>query len=154
MLSGVSIIIYNIKKKYTYNNKESAKNNMLNKVTLMGHTGTEPKLYDMPSGGKKVYFRFATTYKERTDWHDIVCFGKLAEVVSSMVHKGSLIYIEGRLNYYTPEGKDETARRTEIVANSVVFIRLKKENSDEATAAMDAMPEPSPHKNTDDIVPF
>ena len=79
----------------------------VNKVILLGNIGNEPEMRYMPNGNAVATVSLATsdTWKdkntgepqERTEWHRVVFFGKIAEIVGQYVHKGSKLYVEGRL---------------------------------------------------------
>lgn len=79
----------------------------INKVILVGNIGNEPEMRYMPNGNAVATISLATsdTWKdkntgeqqERTEWHRVVFFGKIAEIVGQYVHKGSKLYVEGRL---------------------------------------------------------
>lgn len=79
----------------------------VNKVILVGNIGNEPEMRYMPNGNAVATVSLATsdTWKdkntgepqERTEWHRVVFFGKIAEIVGQYVHKGSKLYVEGRL---------------------------------------------------------
>jgi single-strand DNA-binding protein len=107
----------------------------LNKVQLIGHVGKDPE-YTFTSGGTAVAtFRLATSeswkdkngaLQESTDWHTIVVWNSqyrnLADIVHKMVHKGSRIYVEGKLKYRTFESRDGSKRTvTEIIADSIIL---------------------------------
>ena len=81
---------------------------MLNKAQVIGYVGKEPKISTTQNNAKIASFSIATTEKsyttqngvtipERTEWHNIVVFGTLAEVIEKYVHKGSRMYIEGKM---------------------------------------------------------
>ena len=107
----------------------------VNKVILVGHIGKDPEVRYMPSGEAIANASLATTEKwkgkdgekqEKTEWHRISFFGKLAEIVSEYVKKGSLIYIEGRLQtrkWQDKEGNDKYT--TEIVADRMQMLGAK-----------------------------
>jgi single-strand DNA-binding protein len=103
----------------------------LNRVTLFGNLGADPEL-KMTSGGQAVLkMRLATTEsyldrnrtrQERTEWHNVVVWGKRAEALSKFLTKGSKLLIEGSLrtsNYDDREGNKRY--RTEIIANNIVL---------------------------------
>lgn len=79
----------------------------INKVILVGRVGQDPEIRYMPSGGAVANLTIATSeswrdkqtgeVKEQTEWHRVVVFGKLAEIVGEYVKKGSQIYVEGKL---------------------------------------------------------
>jgi single-strand DNA-binding protein len=105
----------------------------LNKVILIGRVGADPEVRYMPSGNAVANIRLATNevYKdktsgqnqEQTEWHRIVLFGKLAEIVGQYVQKGKLIYVEGRIR--TSKWQDQSGQdryTTEIVANEMQLL--------------------------------
>ena len=99
-----------------------------NRVQLMGNLGKEPELREFDGGKKKVRFSVATNerfnygdgqFKEDTQWHGIVAWGKLAAQAAEQLHKGSRISLEGRLVHGSYDGKDGQKRYfTEVVMNS------------------------------------
>ena len=100
----------------------------VNKVILVGNLGAEPEIRHMPSGDAVANVRIATseTWKdrntgqkqERTEWHNVVFFGKIAEIVQKYVHKGSKIYVEGKLRTRKWQGQDGQDRyTTEVVVD-------------------------------------
>lgn len=102
----------------------------VNKVILIGNIGQEPDVRYLPSGNPVCNLRLATTdswmdrqsgqRQERTEWHSVVLFNKLAEIAQQYVHKGSRLYIEGRLQTRKWQGQDGQDRySTEIVANDM-----------------------------------
>ena len=104
----------------------------LNKAMLIGRLGGDPELKYTSSGTLIVRFNIATphTYKnkdgekqEQTEWHRIVCFGKLAEICGEYLKKGSLVYLEGRIQTNEWEDKDGIKRKTtEIVGNTMQML--------------------------------
>ncbi len=103
-------------------------NQGINKVFLIGHLGADPEIRHMPSGDAMANVRIATseTWKdkqtgearERTEWHNVVFFGRLAGVVQEHLHKGSKIYVEGKLRtrkWQTKDGQDRYS--TEVVVD-------------------------------------
>lgn len=100
----------------------------VNKVILIGNLGAEPEVRYMPSGDAVANVRIATSEQwrdkntgdtqERTEWHNVVFFGKLAEIVKQYLHKGSKIYVEGKLRtrkWQTQDGQDRYS--TEVVVD-------------------------------------
>lgn len=79
----------------------------VNKVILVGHLGQDPEIRYMPSGGAVATLSLATSetwrdkqtgeQKEKTEWHRVVLFGKLAEIAGEYLRKGAQVYIEGAL---------------------------------------------------------
>ena len=134
----------------------------VNKVILIGNLGKDPELRYTPSGQPTASFSLATTERwndkngqrqERTEWHNIVAWGKLAEQCNQFLTKGRLVYIEGRLRLRTWEGQDgKTRARNEIIAEKVKF--LDRQGAPAATG--EAKPddvEPAGDVEPDDI-PF
>lgn len=101
----------------------------LNKVILVGRLTQDPELRTTPSGTHVVSFSVATNRnwtdkdggrREETEFHNVVAWGRQADVVSQFLKKGSLILVEGRLQTRTWEGKDgQTRRTTEVIAERV-----------------------------------
>jgi single-strand DNA-binding protein len=109
----------------------------VNKVILMGNLGRDPELRYLPSGQAVVKFTLATGAKwkdkngqlqERTDWHNIVAFGRQGEVCNEYLRKGSPVYIEGRIQNRSWEDKDGNKKYiTEIIAQSINLLGRKGE---------------------------
>ena len=104
----------------------------VNKAILIGNLGADPELRYTASGTAVAGFNMATTerYKdkngelqERTEWHSIVCWGRLGELANEYLKKGRSVYIEGRIQTRNYEDKDGIKRyRTEIVALQMQFL--------------------------------
>ncbi|MGO9056330.1 MAG: single-stranded DNA-binding protein [Candidatus Binataceae bacterium] len=106
----------------------------LNRVTLIGHLGQDPELRHLPTNGQPVAsFSMATDEwytdkqgqrQERTDWHNVVVFGKAAETCKEYLKKGRQVYVEGRLRTREFEAKNDGGKRqrTEIIASRVQFL--------------------------------
>ncbi len=104
----------------------------LNKVMLIGHLGRDPEVRYTPAGLAVANFTMATTEKfkeeERTEWHRIVAFDKLAEIMGQYLSKGKQVYIEGRLQTRDWQDKDGNKRTTtEIVANQMVMLGSRQD---------------------------
>jgi len=109
----------------------------VNKVILIGRLGRDPEMRFTPAGKAVTNFTMATseTWKddsgerqERTEWHRIVIWGKLAETAAKYLSKGSQVYIEGRLQTREWTDKDGQKRyTTEIVANQMTMLGAKGE---------------------------
>lgn len=93
----------------------------LNQITLIGNVGRDPEVKTLPSGDLVANFSVATSEKwnskdgekqERTEWHQVDAFGKLAEIVQSYVSKGSKIFVQGQLVYNEWNDKDGNKRTT------------------------------------------
>src|SRR5882757_10400108 len=105
----------------------------VNKVILIGNLGRDPETRYTNSGSSVTNFSIATkesfadksgTRQDRTDWHNIIVWGKQGEMCAQYLKKGSPVYIEGRISYREYEAKDGTGKRkvTEIVAMRVQFL--------------------------------
>lgn len=105
----------------------------VNKVILIGNIGSDPEVRYMPSGDAIANVNIATsdTWKdkqtgenqERTEWHRVVFFKRLAEIVGEYLRKGSKVYVEGRLQTRKWQGQDGQERyTTEIVANDMQML--------------------------------
>ncbi|ALL63126.1 Single-stranded DNA-binding protein [Paraburkholderia caribensis MBA4] len=105
----------------------------VNKVILVGNLGADPEVRYLPSGDAVANIRLATTdrykdkqsgeFKEMTEWHRISFFGRLAEIVSEYLKKGSAVYIEGRIRTRKYQAQDGTDRySTEIVAEQMQML--------------------------------
>ena len=113
----------------------------INRVELLGRVGVEPEMRYTQGGTAITRVRLATDrYRQNgeteTDWHDITCWGKLAEAVNSYVGKGDRLYVSGRLaqnSYETDDGQKR--HRTEIHAQECVFLDSKNGNKAEGTTA-------------------
>lgn len=116
----------------------------INKVILIGNLGKDPEVRYMPSGGAVVNVTVATSdswkdkqtgeSKERTEWHNVVFFNKLAEIVGQYLKKGSRVYVEGSLRTRKWQDKDGQDRyTTEIVGNDMQMLdsRSSGASSDE-----------------------
>ena len=104
----------------------------LNKVMLIGNLGRDPEIRYTNSGSSVANYSIATTDRwtdrqgqkqERTEWHDIVAFDRLADLSQNYLRKGSNVFIEGRLQTRSWEDNDGQKKyRTEVVANVIQFL--------------------------------
>jgi len=104
----------------------------VNKVILVGNLGADPETRYMPSGDAITTIRLATTdrfkdkggeQQERTEWHRVVFFGRLAEIAGEYLKKGRAVYVEGSLRTRKWQGQDGQDRyTTEIVANEMQML--------------------------------
>ncbi len=112
----------------------------VNKVILIGNLGKDPELKYTPQGTPVAKFSLATNerykdksdqWQDRTEWHNIVCWARLAEIAGEYLKKGRTVYIEGRLRTDSWEDKQsgEKKYRTEIVAQDLVLLGGKGESS-------------------------
>ena len=104
----------------------------VNKVILIGNLGRDPETRYMPDGGAITNISIATTEnwkdkngekQEKTEWHRVAFFGKLAEIAGEYLKKGSQVYVEGRLQTRKWQDKDgQDKYTTEIVANAMQML--------------------------------
>jgi single-strand DNA-binding protein len=98
----------------------------VNKVILLGNVGKDPEIKVLPSGQPVANFSIATSdrykdqqgnFQDRTEWHNVVAYGKLADIIRDYVKKGNKLYIEGRLTTRSWDDKESGKKvyRTEIV---------------------------------------
>ena len=146
----------------------------LNKAILIGRLGRDPEVRHMPNGEAVCNFSIATseTWKdqhgqkqERTEWHAITLYRRMAEVAGQYLKKGSLVYIEGRIQsrkYTDKNGVERTAY--EIIGNEMKMLGGGNDSGQQAQAAQAETPTPprrqapaAPAQPVDDIdndVPF
>jgi single-strand DNA-binding protein len=135
----------------------------LNKVMLIGNLGADPELRYTPSGAAVANFRMATKdqwtnkegeRQERTEWHRIVAWRKLAETCGEYLHKGSLVYIEGSLQTRDWQDRDGNKRyTTEIIAWRMQMLD-RAGKSPEIEPGEDRFPAEEPPDIPDDDIPF
>jgi len=119
----------------------------LNRVQLIGYLGKDPETRSTPTGKKVAHFSLATTQrwksggetKEYTEWVNIEAWGRLGEICQEYLHKGSLVYLEGRLKTDKYEDKGgETKYYTKVVALAMQMLDKKPE--EEPVAAVEEAP--------------
>ena len=141
---------------------------MVNKVILVGNLGRDPEVRTTPSGQPVASFSLATNRRwrdrdgnrqEQTEWHDIVCWGRQAEVAGQYLTKGKQIYVEGRLQTRSWEDRQsgEKKYRTEVICDN--FQMLGSRGSGGFEGGGDSrQPGPSqsppPAAPADDDIPF
>jgi single-strand DNA-binding protein len=113
----------------------------LNKVMLIGNLGNEPEIKTLEGGVKVARFSLATSesYKDKngntqtdTEWHNIIAWRSLAEVVEKYLRKGSTIYIEGKIKTRNYEDKAGIKKYvTEIIADSLIMLDKKTTENDD-----------------------
>ncbi len=144
----------------------------INKVILIGNLGTDPEIRHTASGEAVANIRIATSEswkdrttgepQERTEWHSVVFFGKLAEIVEQFLRKGAKVYVEGQLRTRKWQGQDGQDRyTTEIVVGMGGTLQML-----DAKTGNDPAPRPSspprrppapplhPARDFDDDIPF
>jgi single-strand DNA-binding protein len=116
----------------------------VNKVILIGNLGSDPELRYTPSGSAVANVNLATTetwrdkvsgeLQDRTEWHRIVFFNRLAEIVGEYLRKGSKVYVEGSLRTRKWQDKNGVERHTtEIIANEMHILDSRSGRTDKAT---------------------
>jgi single-strand DNA-binding protein len=149
----------------------------INKVILVGNLGADPETRAMPSGMSVCNLRIATSeswkdrqsgeQQERTEWHRVALFGRLAEVATEYLHKGSQVYIEGSLRTRKWQDKQGNERyTTEIIASDMQMLGGRGAGGAGAAGGADApreraaaeLPEPAGggagEQEFDDDIPF
>lgn len=112
---------------------------MVNKVILVGNLGRDPEMRSLPSGQPVANFSVATSrrYKDRdgnrkdeTEWHNVVCFGKQAEIAGQYLNKGKMVFIEGRIQTRSWEDKEGKKQyRTEIICENFQMLGSRGDGS-------------------------
>jgi single-strand DNA-binding protein len=117
----------------------------VNSVTIIGNLGGDPQTRSLPSGESEADFSLATTERftdrsgarqDRTEWHRVVAFGKLAETCARYLSKGRQVYVEGRLTTRAYDAKDGSGKRyrTEIVARQIRFLGRRDDAAGESAS--------------------
>lgn len=125
---------------------------MLNKVQLIGFLGADPELRRSNDSDPIARANIATSESwkkdgekhEKTEWHRVVFFGKLAEIVGEYLKKGSLVYVEGRLQTRSWDKDGETRYTTEIVAESMKMLPSGSGKAREGSDASRSAPKGNP----------
>lgn len=124
----------------------------VNKAILIGNVGKDPELRTTTSGASVVSFSLATSRKwtdkngnktEETQWHNIVAWNKLAEIIQKYVQKGTKLYISGEIRYEKYEKDGETKYITKIVANEMQMLSSKNASGATVNRVPEAAPAPS-----------
>ena len=134
----------------------------LNKVILIGNLGRDPETKYLPSGAAVTSLILATSeswkdkqtgeQKERTEWHRVVGFNRLAEIMGEYLKKGSKVYIEGQLRTEKWQDKEGVDRyTTEIIASEMQMLDSRDPNS---TAPRQAPRQAPAADHFDDDIPF
>ena len=147
----------------------------LNKLMLIGHVGKDPDIRILEAGSKVATFSFATTEKgytlangtqvpERTEWHNIVVWRGLADVVEKYVHKGDKLYLEGKIRPRSYDDSRGNKRHiTELFVDNMEMLSVKPQqappppplpehtNNQTRSAVNECPPPPPPTK---DDLPF
>ncbi|MBK51316.1 MAG: single-stranded DNA-binding protein [Gammaproteobacteria bacterium] len=149
----------------------------VNKVILVGNLGNDPEVRYMPNGNAVANVSLATseTWKdkssgeqqEKTEWHRVVFFNRLAEIVEQYVKKGTKLYVEGRLQTRSWEQDGVKRYSTEVVANEMQMLdnrsgtaqdfggsQMAADSPAAQPSQQQAAPAPQNFDNFDDDIPF
>ena len=136
----------------------------INKVILIGNLGQDPETRYMPSGGAVTNFTLATNeswkdkqtgeQKDRTEWHKVAMFGRLAEIAAEYLRKGSQVYVEGRLQTRKWQDRDGNDRyTTEIIGDTMQMLGSRGDSAPTRSAPAQNTPSGTTDDFDDDI-PF
>ena len=144
----------------------------INKVILVGNLGQDPETRYMPNGNPVTNITVATSKnwkdretgenRDRTEWHRVVFFNRLAEIVNEYLRKGSKVYLEGELRTRQWERDGQKHYSTEIVANEMQMLDSRGDMSSNTSAPPSGGPsrssqdelKPPPEDDFDDDIPF
>lgn len=138
----------------------------VNKAIILGNVGNDPEVKYMPNGNAVANLSIATseTWKdkstsdkqEKTEWHRIVAFGKLAEIIEKYVKKGSKLYIEGKLQTRSWEQDGQKRYATEVVVSEMQFVDSRSEtgNTQSQKPQQSQPAQGSSFDNFDEDIPF
>ena len=142
----------------------------VNKVILVGNLGQKPEMRYTATQSAVANLSIATTeswkdkesgeMRDKTEWHRVVYFGKLAEIVEKYLDKGSSVYIEGKLQTRKWQDKNGADRwTTEIVGSELTMLGSRASNSNSAQSSSNESESPFPQDDsgpglTDDDIPF
>ncbi|MFC2129045.1 single-stranded DNA-binding protein [Bacteroidota bacterium] len=137
----------------------------VNKVILIGNVGKDPEVRHLENGGPVARFSLATseTFTNKngekvttTEWHNVVFWRRLAEVVEKYVTKGSKLYVEGKITHRTWDDKEGNKRyTTEIVGNTMQMLDKKSDTGTPPPADdIDSSPEIDKDSEETDDLPF
>lgn len=123
----------------------------LNKVTLIGNLGVDPEFRTLENGNTVTNLSIATheswtdsngEKQERTEWHRVAAWGKLAEICNEYLRKGSKVYVEGRLQTRKWEKDGVERYSTEIALRDILFLDSRNSGSSNGTSSQ-SRPEPA-----------
>ena len=146
----------------------------VNKVILIGNLGNDPDSRFMPNGNAVCTLSIATSeswkdkqsgqMQERTEWHRVVLYNRLAEIANEYLRKGSKVYIEGSIRTNKWQDKDGNDRYTvEVIGNSLQMLDSRGDSSmgggqrrpmQQSSAPQTAAPQTAPVTDFDDEIPF
>ena len=144
----------------------------LNKVLLIGRLGKDPEIRYTPEGSPVASFSLATsenwtdkngTRQERTEWHNIVAWNKLADICKQFLSKGRQVYIEGRIQSREYTDREGVKKRiTEIIASQMVMLGSRPQGAEAGVQPMEPVARPATDADqafgdsgiTDSDIPF
>ena len=121
----------------------------INKVLLIGNVGKEPEIKTLEGGNKFANITLATSFtytdrngqkREETEWHSVVTYGKLSDVVEKFVRKGSLLFVDGRLHTRSWESNGKTCYKTEIICNGIQMLNRIEQAVQQPQEEIDDIP--------------
>jgi len=148
----------------------------INRAILIGNLGADPETRFTQAGSPVTNFRIATSEKwkdkqsgqaqERTEWHSIVAFGRLAEIAGEYLRKGSKVFVEGALRTSSWESDGQTRYKTEIIVSNLQMLDGKASGGEQAAGQQQSAQQrsgpaqtsrPAPQQSVDDFsddIPF
>jgi len=136
----------------------------LNKATLIGNLGADPEIRSTGAGTRVATLSVATSRRwtsktgeqqEKTEWHRVVCWDRLAEICERYLKKGDRIYAEGRIEYRQWEGQDgQTRYTTEIRAMELIMLGGSGDRDSGRQENYGGQPEAPPERSEPDISSF
>jgi single-strand DNA-binding protein len=145
----------------------------VNKVILIGRLGKDPEVRNLENGASVANFSMATSesYKDKTtgekkeitEWHNIVLWRGLAEIAAKYLHKGDMIYVEGRLRTRSWEKEGVTRYTTEVVGDNMTMLSTRRDGGSSgggdyrpaaSAPAAGSSPEPKSSGDSTDDLPF
>ena len=138
--------------------------NSLNKVILIGNLGQDPEARFTPQGTAVTNLSIATNEswkdqsgetQDRTEWHRVVMYGRMAETAAEYMKKGQMVYVEGRLNTREWEDQNQIKRKTtEIRCDNFTMLGRRSDSPADQSQGSMSQPVPTPNSEVDDDLPF
>jgi single-strand DNA-binding protein len=135
----------------------------VNKVIIVGNLGADPELRYTPSGKAVATFNVATREQwtgkegekeERTEWHRVVAWARLGEICGEYLHKGSQVYVEGRLQTRSWEDREGNKRYTTEIIAQIMQMLGPASKGGTAKTPEERFPQEEPVSIPDDDIPF
>ncbi|MEJ0031211.1 MAG: single-stranded DNA-binding protein [Bacteroidota bacterium] len=132
----------------------------VNKVILVGRLGKDPEIRNLENGASVANFTMATseTYKDKTtgdrkevtEWHNIVLWRGLADIAAKYLHKGDMIYVEGKLRTRSWEKEGVTRYTTEIIGDNMTMLSTQRSNNGGSNYNNDRSSTPNNNKEVEE----